>query len=74
VTFTTEAATMAANELIQALTGFRDPEGMAWGRFRRFKTVEDKRVAIPARPGCQICDDQALWGRGDVEPFLYRAG
>lgn len=74
VTFTTEAATMAANELLQALTGYRGNEGMAWGRFRRFETLEDKRVAIPARPGCQVCDDRALWGRGDVDPFLYRAG
>lgn len=74
VTFTTEAATMAANELIQALTGYRGAEGMAWARFRRFETLDDRRVGIPARAGCQICDDRALWGRGDVEPFLYRAG
>ncbi|MBN8872635.1 MAG: ThiF family adenylyltransferase [Rhodospirillales bacterium] len=74
VTFTTEAATMAANELIQALTGYRGAEGMAWARFRRFETLEDKRVGIAARSGCQICDERALWGRGDVEPFLYRAG
>lgn len=74
VTFTTEAATMAANELIQGLTGYRGAEGMAWARFRRFETLEDRRVSIAARQGCQLCDDRALWGRGDVEPFLYRAG
>lgn len=74
VTFTTEAATMAVNELMQALTGFRGAEGMAWGRFRRFETLEDRRVSVAARPGCQVCDDRALWGRGDVDPFLYRAG
>jgi molybdopterin/thiamine biosynthesis adenylyltransferase len=74
VTFTTEAATMAANELIQALTAYRGAEGMAWGRFRRFETLEDRQVSIKQRPGCQICDTRAFWGRGDVHPFLYRAG
>ena len=74
VTFTTEAATMAANELLQALTGYRGEDGMAWARFRRFETLEDRGVSIDTRCGCQICDDRAFWGRGDVEPFLYRIG
>ena len=74
VTFTTEAATMVVNELLQAIAGFRGADGMAWGRFRRFETLEDRSVAISPRPGCQVCADQSFWGRGDVEPFLYRAG
>lgn len=74
VTFTTEAATMAVNELLQALTGYRGAEGMAWARFRHFETLEDRRVSIAPRPGCQVCDEQLLWGRGDVEPFLHRVG
>lgn len=74
VTFTTEAATMAVNEFVQALTGFQGADGMTWGRFRRFETLEDKTVAIPSLSGCQVCDHEDYWGRGDVEPFLYRAG
>lgn len=74
VTFTTEAATMAVNEMLQGLTGFRHPEGMAAGRFRQFESLTDRTVSVTPYPGCMVCDQQDLWGRADVEPFLHRAG
>ncbi len=72
VTFTTEAAAMAVNELIQGLTNFRERPGMAQGRFRQFELSQDRTVAPAPRPGCRICDTPKDWGRADVEPFLYR--
>ncbi len=74
VTFTTEAATMAVNELLQSLTDYRGAGGAAWGRFRTFQTLEDRVVTIPPKSGCRVCDGQNYWGLGDVEPFTYRVG
>lgn len=74
VTFTTEAACMAVNELLQAITGFRGADGMSLARFRRLEVPEERTVSIRPRAGCQVCDVSDFWGRGDVEPFLYRAG
>jgi len=74
VTFTTEAAAMAVNELIQGLTNYRLPAGMASGRFRQFELAQDRTVAPSPRPGCKICDARGYWGRADVDPFLYRIG
>lgn len=71
VTFTTETACMAVNELLQALTGFRtDCSGWIGQRFRRFdRRVERVQGASPD-PQCRVCGNQDYWGRGDVEPFL----
>jgi hypothetical protein len=74
VTFTTETACMAVNELLQALTGFRGDGGMRAGRLRRFDAVEDRSTTCSPRPGCEICGGTGVWGRADVRPFLYRAG
>jgi len=74
VTFTTEAAAMAVNELIQGLTNYRMPPGMAPGRFRQFELSQDRTVSPSPRPGCKICDVRSYWGRADVDPFLYRIG
>jgi len=74
VTFTTEAAAMAVNELIQGLTNYRQPAGMASGRFRQFELAQDRTVAPAPRSGCKICDTRDYWGRADVNPFLYRIG
>jgi hypothetical protein len=74
VTFTTEAAAMAVNELIQGLTSYRTPPGMAPGRFRQFELAQDRTVSPSSRPGCKVCDTRDYWGRADVDPFLYRIG
>lgn len=74
ITFTTETACMAINELLQGLTGFRGPEGWVWQRRRRFDTCEDRRPGDLANPECPLCSRSDTWGRGDVEPFLDRVG
>ena len=70
VTFTTEVATMAINEVIHRLQGFRGPEGSADNRVRKFHLMVDRRPGHKPREGCRICDRQTIWGRGDDEPFL----
>lgn len=74
VTFTTEVACMAVNELLQRMVGFRAVEGSAANRVRKFHLCEDRRPGYRPRTGCRICDDDGLWGRGDVEPFIGRVG
>lgn len=73
-TFTTEVATMAVNELIHRLQGFRGPEGSADNRVRKFHLMVDRRPGHKPQEGCRICDRQAIWGRGDDEPFLGLVG
>lgn len=72
VTFTTELACMAVNELLQRLQGFRGAEDSASNRLRKFHLCEDRRPGYRPRTGCRICDDESLWGRGDVDPFIGR--
>ena len=74
VTFTTELACMGANELIHRLQGFRGVNGSAANRVRKFHLNEDRRPGHRPRPGCPVCNSDAIWGKGDVEPFIGRAG
>lgn len=76
VTFTTETACMAVNELIQRLHGFRGAEGSWNERVRQFHVLKDFdiRAGKAPRSGCRICERPSYWGRGDMEPFLDVAG
>ena len=75
VTFTTETACMAINELLQGLTGFRGgSEGMKTERRRRFDLVEDRSIACLPRSECEICAGDNIRGLADAEPFLHRMG
>ena len=74
VTFTTETATMAVNELLQGLIGYRSDEGWAAQRIRRFDLGIDRLQGAKQHPDCILCVDQGYWGRGDVAPFLDRVG
>ncbi|MEK6263108.1 MAG: ThiF family adenylyltransferase [Planctomycetota bacterium] len=72
VTFTTETAAMAVNELLHRLTGFRGPNGHCAERVRRFDEVKDSD-SIPGgkrRPECPLCGLRRSDGRGDMRPFL----
>jgi hypothetical protein len=69
VTFTTEAATMAVNTLIDALTGFMRPEGMVPMIVRKFHAGRDIMPVPAFGAACPNCGGER-WGRGDVHPFL----
>lgn len=73
VTFTTEVATMAVNELFQRLTGFRGSSGSCAERVRRFDDPKPTDVIAGCQPrvGCPLCSESRRYdGRGDMSPFL----
>lgn len=74
VTFTTETACMAVNELLHALTAFRGDGGMKPERRRRFDAIEERTTTCSPRQECEQCATPRIWGRGDVTPFLHRIG
>ena len=74
VTFTTEVATMAVNELLHKLNGFREMARTTSQWVRRFHCMEDRPVGARQAPDCPVCVDRFYWGRGDFDPFLDRVG
>lgn len=72
VTFTTEVATMAVNELLHRMHGYRGEHGAA-NLVRQFHRMSDFRPGAKPVPGCRLCDRDSYWGRGDIEPFLDRS-
>ncbi len=74
VTFTTEVACMAVNELVAALTSFQGPHGMTPHRVRRFHAQDDRFPSASLNPDCPMCGQNDVLGRADVEPFLGAVG
>lgn len=74
VTFTTEAATMAVNELLAGLVDFRGIGGWTWQRYRKLDKGFERLQAAQPNPDCPLCGTEEYWGLGDVEPFLDRTG
>lgn len=74
VTFTTEMACVAVNEMIAALTGFHGEEGMIPNRLRRFHARDDRFLATKQSEACPVCMSDGLWGRADIDPFLDMIG
>ena len=74
VTFTTEMACVAVNEMIAAITGFQGAEGMVPTRYQRFHLCDERFLAVKMMPTCQICSSPSNWGRADVTPFLDIVG
>lgn len=72
VTFTTELACMAVNEMIHRLQGFRGDDGASSNRVRKFHLSEDRHPGHKPQVACPICGSDELWGKGDVDPFLGR--
>ena len=72
VTFTTELATMAANEMLQRFTGFRGAKAATANRLRKFALGEDVIAGARSKVGCPVCNEEVYWGRGDMEPFMDR--
>jgi len=71
VTFTTELACMAVNEMLNRINGFRGAPMK--NLVRKFHLMDDFKLGAKPRPGCTLCDDAGYWGRGDLEPFLDRS-
>ncbi|MDX8456779.1 ThiF family adenylyltransferase [Mesorhizobium sp. VK9D] len=72
VTFTTEVAAMAVNELFYRLNGFRGPDEHASERVRSFRYLKDSDT-LPqgkSKPECKICGRRHYDGRGDMSPLL----
>lgn len=72
ITFTTEIASMAVNELFHRLNGFRGPEQRASERVRKFTYLKESDT-LPkgtSRPTCKICGTRHYDGRGDMQPLL----
>lgn len=72
VTFTTELACMAVNELFQRFNGFRGIDGSFGERVRRFNEVKDADT-LPggcSSASCPLCGQHRYDGRGDTDPFL----
>lgn len=72
VTFTTETACMAVNELLQGLIDFRRDGSWKEQRSRRLDRSYERVQGERENPACPVCGNQTCWGRGDVEPFLNR--
>ena len=75
VTFTTEIAAVAVNELLQRLTGFRGSQGHCAERVRRFDWIKDSDMVPGGRraPDCPLCALRKFDGRGDMTPFLNQS-
>lgn len=74
VTFTTEMACVAVNEMIAALTGFHGDEGMVHNRTRRFHARDERFLPMKQNTHCPICVSTGFWGRADTDPFLDMVG
>lgn len=72
ISMTTSVATMAMEEMLQLMTGFRGAGGSATQRLRRFQIPEDRRTGAKIDPDCPICGESEIWGIGDITPFLDR--
>jgi molybdopterin/thiamine biosynthesis adenylyltransferase len=70
VLFTTDVASLALQELVHRLQGFRGDDGAVAQRVRKFKLMDDRRQGGVSQPHCPVCSSSAHWGIGDTEPFL----
>ncbi|WP_292344548.1 ThiF family adenylyltransferase [Mesorhizobium sp.] len=73
ISFTTSVATMAVEEMIQRMNQFRGVDGAIANRVRKFNMAEDFRPGAKKEP-CRVCGSDRVYGIGDVQPFLGRAG
>ncbi len=73
VTFTTELACMAVNELLNRIVGFRR-KSLGSEIRRRFLFGEDRVTTASPRPSCPVCSSAECWGLGDIDPFLDIVG
>jgi len=68
--FTTEVATMALQELVHRLQGFRGDEGSVSHVVRKFHLRTDRRPKGVSKDWCSVCAQTHSWGRADDTRFL----
>jgi molybdopterin/thiamine biosynthesis adenylyltransferase len=75
VTFTTELACVAINELLHRLTGFRGSQENCTEHIRRFDFLKDADTLPGGKPNrdCPLCGQRKFDGRGDMSPFLNQS-
>ena len=73
VTFTTETACSAINELLAAVTGTR-AGGWVAERMTRYDLDKTRRTGTRPDASCPICQKGDYWGLADVDPFLDQIG
>ena len=71
IAMTTSVATMALEECMQMLSGFRGDRSPTQ-RLRRYLQLEDRLSSIAPNAECPICADGCYWGHADMNPFLDR--
>jgi molybdopterin/thiamine biosynthesis adenylyltransferase len=69
IAFTTATASLAVSELLHRLTGFMGPDRHSSEVLIAFDQSRVRTNRIEPREGC-MCNDQAVWGCGDTEPYL----
>lgn len=69
VTFTTQIATMAVNELLNRMQQF-NPQGLVPHKIHFFHRGMEIRPSNVQDNQCRICGMNTYWGRGDMQPFL----
>lgn len=74
VIFTTSVATMAIEELIHRLQGFRGANSTVAQRVRKFNLMMDCKPGASSNSNCSVCGLSDCWGIGDIEPFLNLVG
>ena len=72
VTFTTETACMAVNELLQGLIDFRRKGHWEYQRNRWLDRGDERLQGAKQKQTCPVCIDRNYWGLGDTDPFLDR--
>ena len=68
ISFTMGTATFAFNDFLHRLTGFMG-ERTSTETLIEFELPQIRSNATPPDPRCE-CANRALWGRGDVMPFI----
>lgn len=70
VFLTTEVATMAVQELVHRIQGFRGGGGSIHHVVRKFHLGSDRHPAGKSNTYCPVCGQKTSWGRGDDTRFL----
>lgn len=69
IPFTSAVASLAASEMLHRITGFMGSDRHSTEVLVSFDQNKIRSNRVPAAEGC-VCSTEALFGRGDEDPFL----